>query len=539
MLDSGWLYCKYETKIYRIQPAVFVSMRSDLLRSFSSDYPSAVTQDKKLLVEKFQEFCEQNEAEISQIIKDAHPASSGDDDDLSVETIEQAIDAVMRKFKLATFEDTDDVLFYETGIYRRGAEPRIRSYLEKIAEGCSNHLCEEVLGAIRRRTYCGRDEFDSDPHILNFKNCLVDISSGQPKKLDHSPSYRALVQLPVIYDEKADCPVIKDFLKQVLYEEDQYVIQEFVGYLLWKSYPSAKALMFIGEGANGKSTLISLIKALLGLENVCARSLQELEFNRFAKADLYGKLANLFADLPDIALKSDGVFKMITGGDPITAEHKFQNSFSFVNYAKPIFSTNKVPEAYDDSSAFFRRWILVTFPNIFEGDRADKNLLQKLTAPEEMSGFLNWALEGLERLRSNGWNFSNSKSTEEVREEYVRKSSPIKAFLMDCTLDDSAGKAIKQTLFQAFAQYCRTKKLPIVSQDTFFKRLPEFKKLEAFRPDIYVDGQRKRGPPCFTGIVLRKESNWGKESEGDESDAEVKEAMESLERTLRGGQATL
>src|SRR5208337_5133071 len=99
----------------------------------------------------------------------------------------------------------------------------------------------------------------------------------------------------------------------------------------------------IGDGSNGKSTLINLIKALIGLKNVSSRGLQELEMNRFAKADLYGKLANLYADLPDTALRSVGIFKMLTGGDPITAERKFQNPFKFISGAKLIFSCNKVP----------------------------------------------------------------------------------------------------------------------------------------------------------------------------------------------------
>src|SRR5208283_2759033 len=93
-------------------------------------------------------------------------------------------------------------------------------------------------------------------------------------------------------------------------------------------------------------------------------------------------------------------FKMLTGGDSIGTEKKFKDEYSFVNYAKLIFSANKPPKVTDeDSYAFWRRWILIEFPNQFGDDKKDPEILNKLTAEAELSGLLNWALEGLARLR--------------------------------------------------------------------------------------------------------------------------------------------
>jgi putative DNA primase/helicase len=268
----------------------------------------------------------------------------------------------------------------------------------------------------------------------------------------------------------------------------------------------------VGDGQNGKSTLINLLKALLGIENISSRGLQELELNRFAKASLYGKLANLHADLPDQALRSVGTFKILTGRDPITGEHKFQNGFTFVNYAKLVFSCNKIPEVFEDTTAFFRRLIILTFPNFFPPDKADQNLLSKLTTSEELSGFLNWAIEGLKRLQARGWNFSYSKSTAEVREEYIRKSSPIRAFLLDCTEVQSDGFVSKKDLYVAFTEYCRLKKLPAVTDQTFFKNLPQFASVTEARPEI--DRKQVRG---YYGLRLRPKEEWGQAKlNGDE-----------------------
>ena len=93
---------------------------------------------------------------------------------------------------------------------------------------------------------------------------------------------------------------------------------------------------------------------------------------------------------------------------------KFKNYFNYVNYAKLIFSCNKLPEAKDDTSAFFRRWILINFPYTFEGVNCDKKILEKLTTEKELSIYVNepaecmWDLEDQE-YDEMGYTFSCSK----------------------------------------------------------------------------------------------------------------------------------
>jgi hypothetical protein len=142
-----------------------------------------------------------------------------------------------------------------------------------------------------------------------------------------------------------------------------------------------------------------------------------------------------------------------------------------------------VPEAYDDSDAFFRRWLIIVFPNQFINEKADPYILQKLTTPEELSGLLNLVLPALKRLLEKG-QFSYSKTTEEIREDYIRKSSPIAAFVMDCLEVDSDAFIIKQDLYNAFAAYCRERKIPCVTKDTFFKNLPQHIPVIDHRPKI-------------------------------------------------------
>ena len=428
-------------------------------------------------------------------------------------------DEIKKKETFATINGSEELYRYEGGVYVGGGEFRVKELVQKWAtpDVLGNNLVSEVIGNVKRSTYVLAEKFDEPTPLLVLENGLLNVETCQVTL--HTSDHYALSKLPISYVPGQDCPAFKTFLSEVLYKEDIPVIQEWFGYCLHRGYPAQVAILFVGEGNNGKSTLISVLKSLLGLENISAVSLQELEINRFAKVDLFGKLANLYADLPDSSVKEVGTFKMLTGGDPIRGEKKFKSSFPFVNYAKLTFSCNVVPEVYEDTTAFFRRWIIIQFPTTFDGTTADKGILKKLTTAEELSGILNFALEGLNRLRSTGWTFSNSRSTEEVRQDYIRRSSPMKAFLMDCTSFKSDGVVGKKALFQAFVTYCSKMKLATVTSDTFYKNLPLYfagHPLQDSKEDIEGNGKRVS---CFRGIQLRAEAEWGQPipDEADES----------------------
>ncbi|MGD0145942.1 MAG: phage/plasmid primase, P4 family [Nitrososphaerales archaeon] len=417
---------------------------------------------------------------------------------------------LMAENHFATLNGTDEVLVYREGVYEEGGEAYIKQLIQRNIQPSSEvtkHLVVETIGHVQRSTLVKREIFFEPSPYLVLRNGLLSTESEHLEP--HTPDFYSLSRLPISFIPGQDCPKFRKFLGEVLYAEDIPVVQEWMGYCLCRGYPAQVAILFVGEGNNGKSTLIFVIQSLLGRENISAVSLHELELNRFAKADLFGKLANLYADLSDSAIQSVGTFKMLTGGDPIRGEKKFQNSFTFINGAKLTFSCNVVPEVYEDTTAFFRRWIIIQFPNSFNGDKADKNLLEKLTTPEELSGVLNFALEGLYRLRANGWTFSNSRSTADVRQDYIRRSSPMKAFLMDCTSLKSDGVTAKRDLFQAFVDYCQKMKLATVTSDTFYKNLPLYfagHPLQESREDVDGKGRRVN---CFRGIKLRPEADWG------------------------------
>lgn len=360
------------------------------------------------------------------------------------------------------------------GIWKDDGEEVIHCALSSTLKDAfkKQHLAEAVSYVQGKTT---RDiKFNERLNLICVENGVLDLNTGE--LVNFSPDFYLTVKIPVKYNPEAKCPRIDKFLREVVSEADIRNLEELIGYCLYRGMPIHRAFLFVGGGSNGKSTLINIIKAFLGRENVASVSLQRLTVDRFAVSALIGKLANLFPDLTNKAINQTGIFKILTGNDLIGAERKFGGYENFTNHAKFIFSCNEVPDANDDSNAFFRRWVLINFPNVFEGDKANKNLINELTTPEELSGLLNVALAGLKCLLEKG-DFSNVQTTEALKERYIRMASPVKAFIMDRLLVDSNGEITKDDLYSKFILYCKERNYPPKANNVFAKDLKE-----AFQP---------------------------------------------------------
>jgi P4 family phage/plasmid primase-like protien len=408
-------------------------------------------------------------------------------------------DFIANSLDIVSLRDTGEMYYYDKGIYKPDGDKIVIEFLTLIFHDKSCRFIDEVVKLVRNQTYIDRSTLDNK-ELICLENCTLNIKSFEI--LPHSPKHFLINKLNVKYDSNADCPKITKFLNEVLFEDDVPCMEELVGFSLLPEYKYHKAFMLHGEGGNGKSTFINLMIEFVGEQNISSQSLHALLDDRFATATLYGKLLNVFADIPSKALHETVVFKTLTGEDMISAQHKFLPSFNFKNNAKLIFSANKIPESWDISDAFYRRWIIITFPNQFYGDEADDYLLDKLTTPEEMSGLLNLGLTGLKRLIKNG-KFSGTKGIDNVKDTYVRSSDSPMAYCGDNIVADGEGFIPKNILYESYCDYCKANKLRALDNKSFGKKLHSlFPAVETSRPTI--DGDRQR---CWVGISFSSEDD--------------------------------
>ncbi|KXB01879.1 hypothetical protein AKJ43_02960 [candidate division MSBL1 archaeon SCGC-AAA261D19] len=161
------------------------------------------------------------------------------------------------EFNFVTMEDSEEIYVYEDGVYRPRGESVIRETARaKLTNQLAReHYVNETVNHIKETTYVPREKFDETTHLLAVENGLLDVKNGVLRDFD--PDKLLTSKLPVKYDPDADCPKIKEFLKETVKPEDMPVLQEFVGYCLLKDYTFHKALMLTGGGSNGKSTSLT------------------------------------------------------------------------------------------------------------------------------------------------------------------------------------------------------------------------------------------------------------------------------------------
>ena len=387
---------------------------------------------------------------------------------------------------IKTFQDNKDIILYseEYGIYVQDAEIFLSSEIERrFGEQSTNMQVKEIIESIRRRTYYDREEIQNNPkHLRPVGNGLWNIKKKE--LIDFTPEHVFLSKIETNHVDNADCKKFKEFLKQVLETDKEIlVIQEWLGYCLLNDVRFSKALLLYGDGENGKSVLLNVIKHFLGQKNVTSISLQYLESNPFAPARLFGKSANIFADLPKRALSQTSVFKMAVAGDALSGEKKGKDSFEFIPMLKLMFSCNEPPRTPDRTRGFFRRWIILDFKQHFsEGDpRRDENLFEKLRTNEEMEGILLFALDGLYRLIEQK-GFTEHMTMAEVEDFWLRHSDSVAAFILDMIEKDSLQDAPKTLIFDTYQKYCVIKGYPAEEPNHFWRRFKEIVDCSEFQP---------------------------------------------------------
>jgi len=376
---------------------------------------------------------------------------------------DSAAQSLLEKYDVVRRADNKECYIYIDGVYRPYGWDNLERALYETYGGVvqkngqsviDKKTINEILSRVFSLKTVDPYVLENNLNFLNVRNGIVDTDSRILQ--EHSPEIYSFSQIDVEYDPNADCPNFLGFLDEMVEPKYREVLQELFGYVLWPEYNIHKAFMFLGPKRSGKSTMLNVLSRMLGRESISNASLQDLTEKRFTVANLFGKAANICGDLPRKIVVEPGIFKRLTGEDYVQGEFKFKNEFSFMNTAKLIFSANEIPALKYEDDAYYGRWVIIPFDNSVYG-REDTQLIKKLTTDEELSGILNWALDGLDRLKDNDWQFSYSDDSTAI---YRRKSNPVIAFLEDCCEEFPEGYTTKAQLINAYNKWAKTHGIP-------------------------------------------------------------------------------
>jgi putative DNA primase/helicase len=342
---------------------------------------------------------------------------------------------------------------FSGGVYKPDGSVHVKRFVKTLLESWnltakwSSTRSEEVVEYIR---VDAPKLWERPPmNLVNVQNGLLDVEAR--RLVRHSPGHLSSVQLPVAYDSEARCVEWENFVEEVFPGDAQDRAWQIVAWLMRPDVSLQKAILLLGEGANGKSTYLTAVSAFLGRSNVSAVSLHKLESDRFSGARLLGKLANICPDLPSSHLVGTSTFKALTGGDAVLAEYKYKDTFEFVPFVRLVFSANHAPRSGDSTQAFFRRWLVVPFTRVFEGGEEipRPEMDARLANPYELSGVLNKALRGLKQMQECK-GLIESPSMSAAGDEFRKATDPLAVWLESWTIEKSDVFITKKDLRSAY-----------------------------------------------------------------------------------------
>jgi len=386
---------------------------------------------------------------------------------------------------------TGDFYEYNGGCYYKcNSESIKKKIMDMLGDEYTLSNLNEIFKTLRIVCYIDEKYLNWYPGF-SLKNGMYDVGSN--KIHSHTPAFKATVQLNVNYDKDAICPKWEKTLDEVFLGNRDKInaLQEYFGLCLTKEIKYQKALFCLGDGANGKSTVLYVLESLLGRDNYSAVPVEQFK-NRHYLAELHGKLANISAETKVKSDICDSAFKTIVTGDSTHVDRKFKAPFVFDPFCKLIFALNEMPRSDDKSDAYFRRIFIIRFSRKFEGAEDNKNLKYELV--KELDGIFLWALEGLKRLEQRG-RFVETKEMQQEISCYRRENNSVLVFAREeCDLSLDL-RISKDTLYQNYSDWSKKSGLGTLSKIRFGKQLTiRF-------PSILED--RESDSRCWVGIDIK------------------------------------
>lgn len=300
------------------------------------------------------------------------------------------------------------------------------------------------------------EELNAYPsHWINFANGFFDVK--QQKMYRHDPKYMAINQIPHELDlsirddmETAGWETMAFLDYAVPDKADQEMLFEYIGYCMTRDTCFQKFLIIKGTGGTGKSSIITVIQHIVGMDNVSGISMQDMS-QRFYPSQLRGKLLNACADISADSLNSVDVIKKATGEDVLMYERKGVDASTFRSYAKLMFSANQIPLNLDEKSdALYRRMLILVMDK--KPRKIDLELDEKL---KRECGFLIWmGIAGLQRLYREGQFRESAGSRTEV-EKLHRAADTVKAFMDEQTVREQGSDIKRSLLYDQYVEYCK------------------------------------------------------------------------------------
>lgn len=344
------------------------------------------------------------------------------------------------------------------GAYGSNVFEQLKSIIEADPEG---FVARDELGVGANKIVVQNGVLDIDVAYRHLSsNGNVDTSAIS----ELSPTDFAVSQLDYEFNPDASAHQWQSFVDDVIEDEMIPLVQEYLGTCLFDGHLAEKALLMVGDGSNGKSTFLNIIRKVFGQSNVCSLTPSDFR-DKNAQARMQNKTINIAAEISGQTLQGEALnrFKNHTGDDSVLVERKYEQPFNLNFTGGMLFASNDAPDIShvdDGDVAFWRRWETVSFPNSFPAgsEKRDPDIEDRLTQDDNLSAILNWLLIGYGRFRhENDCSFTNSRTHVETQTIWQSWGDALDRFLNTVAEKDTDAEDISTSeAFDVFKQWCRS-----------------------------------------------------------------------------------
>lgn len=323
----------------------------------------------------------------------------------------------------------------------------------------------EILEALKQGARLNKPK-EIEMTWIQFKNIVFDIKTG--KQFEATPEYFATNPLPYqLHPEKYELtPTMDRIFEEWVGEDYVKTLYEILAFCMLSDYPINRLFCFIGAGMNGKSKFLELLQKFIGIENVCTTELDILMSSRFEITKLYKKLVCQMGETNFNEMSQTSKLKKLTGGDLIGFEYKNKLPFEARNYAKILIATNSLPTTADKTLGFYRRWMIIDFPNRFS---EKKDILKDI--PEEEYESLSLKCTTILHNLLEKREFHKEGSPEDRMARYEAKSDFLQDFLEEFVVQEVEGYITKRDFYIKFSSWCDEKKHRKLAENTVGKKM--------------------------------------------------------------------
>lgn len=334
---------------------------------------------------------------------------------------------------------------------------------------CNQTSIRAILEGLESVLACNASIFDAHSYLANVLNGTIDLRTGKIKKHDYRDYISKLI--PVVYDPEAKATKFEEFLIDTFAEKELIkYIKRFLGYCLTGETKEQVIHLCVGNGANGKSTLISLLRYIMGdyatvIPSKVLTSVERAGAPSSEIAQLPHKRLVCCSELNCTDVLNEGKIKIMSSGETLSARQLYKLAFTFDPEFKLLIDTNYLPIITGTDHGIWRRIRVIPFEYTVSKNKLNKNLLNELK--QERSGVLAFLVKGAMKYYADG--LGSCEAVEKATKKYRKSQDTLGSFIEACIKEEKGQEVRARILYEAYVDFCSDNFLTAMSETKFGK----------------------------------------------------------------------